>query len=429
MRLFLGAVLLAAIALLAACRPTPGKPPLPVTAGQPSPERIGTARSPLPRVTPASVALAAATASTSLSLIPERSPEIGVHPTLADFWDGRARFAVDMEETGLPMGESESVVLSNGELWSYVHASQRSAGVVDSCGAPVDFPGCVVIYRSVDGGRSFALPDAPVCLIPCRQCPCAADVDHMVQQQYPRVYFDGERMWMAYEYLGRVMLRTSMDGLAWSAPEHVAESVIWNLWYRDCPAEERIGRHPFAPFNYECLRGAPPGVIVADGTVYVFLAQGQNPGAMGCFKRAADAPDVPFVACDANPFFVGAATYGPLDETGAFANPYFDFRTISSAEVQALGDGEGRRYYMLYEGVRGPAAGDPGDTQFGLGLARSLTNRLDGPWEKYPDNPLLVDLPGNIGLGHADLIVLDGRTYLYTSLDGVARSRLLLVWE
>ena len=194
-------------------------------------------------------------------------------------------------------------------------------------------------------------------------------------------------------------------------------------------AEERIGEHPFVPFNYECLRGGPPGVIVAEGTVYIFMAQGQNPGAMGCFKRAIDTTEAPFVACENNPLFVGAATYGPLDETGAPANSHFDFRTISSAEVQAIGASERLRYYMLYEGVRGPAAGDPGDTQFGLGLARSLTDRVDGPWEKYPGNPLLVDLPGNIGLGHADLAVLDGRTYLYTSLDGVTRSRLVLVWE
>ncbi|MFX1412115.1 MAG: hypothetical protein ACFFA6_17365 [Promethearchaeota archaeon] len=43
--------------------------------------------------------------------------------------------------------------------------------------------------------------------------------------------------------------------------------------------------------------------------------------------------------------------------------------------------------------------------------------------------PFLIDLPGNIGLGHADLVVLDGQTLLFTSLDGVTRSRLALVWE
>lgn len=419
-------ILLAAI--LAACRPTPGKPALPATAGQPPLDSVGTARAALSHVTPVAVPLPAA-ASTLPALTRERAPATGVYPTLVDFWAGRAHFAVDVDDTGLPMGESETVMLSNGELWSYVHASQRSAGVVDSCGAPVEFPGCVVIYRSVDGGRRFSLPDAPACLIPCRQCPCQADIDHTVQQQYPRVYFDGGHLWMVYEYLGRVMLRASTDGRMWSAPEHVADTVIWHLWYRDCPAEERIGPHPFDPFNYECLRGGPPGVYVEEGTLYVFVAQGRNPGAMGCFKRAINRSDLPFVACEGNPLFVGAADYGPLDERGAAANPFFDFRTISSAELQAIGEGQERRYYMLYEGVRGPAEGDPGDTQFGLGLARSLTNRIDGPWEKYPDNPLLVDLPANIGLGHADLMVLEGRTYLYTSLDGITRSRLVLLWD
>ena len=94
-----------------------------------------------------------------------------------------------------------------------------------------------------------------------------------------------------------------------------------------------------------------------------------------------------------------------------------------------MGAGAAARYYMLYEGVRGPGPGDAGDTQFGLGLARSVTGEIDGPWEKFPGNPLLVDLPGNIGLGHADLAVIDGRTYLYTSLDGMTRSRLLLRWD
>jgi hypothetical protein len=425
-------LLLALAAMLAACRPAPGKPALPTSVGQPPLSAIGTPLPPLARATP--VLFPAPTrargwpTSTSL-LVSEPIPASGVFPTLADFWDGRARFVVDVDDTGLPMGESASVVLRNGEVWSYVHASQRSAGVLDSCGAAVEFPGCVVIYRSLDRGLSFALPAAPSCLIPCRQCPCEADVDHMVQQQYPRIFYDGQRAWMVYEYLGRVMMRTSSDGLRWSEPEHVADSVVWHLWHRDCPAEERIGEHPFAPFNYECLRGGPPGMIVADGVVYVFMAQGQNPGAMGCFKRRVDEEGANFAPCAHNPLFVGAADYGPLQATDAAANPFFDFRTISSAELQRLAEGDSHRYYMLYEGVRGPAAGDPGDTQFGLGLARSLTNAVDGAWEKYPSNPMLVDLPGNIGVGHADLVVLDGRTYLYTSLDGVTRSRLVLLWD
>jgi hypothetical protein len=422
----LAAILVFAMLLAGGCRPMPGKPTLPPTTGQPPIEATGApVRSPAQTMPlPAPTANAGAPA-----LMAEPTPDAARHPTLADLWEGRAHFAVDVAETGLPMGESDTLVMSNGALWSYVHASDRSAGVRDQCGAPVAFPGCVVIYASEDGGHTFTLPDPPTCLIECAQCPCDADVDHTVQQQYPRVVVAEGRAWMVYEYLGRVMLRTSRDGRLWSAPAHVADSLVWHLWYRDCPAEERIGKHPFTPFDYECLRGGPPGVFVEDGTVYVFMAQGQNPGAMGCFKRAVDDDNAAFQPCANNPLFVGAAAYGSHDRTDAVANPFFDFRTISSAEIQRLGEGAERRYYLLYEGVRGPAQGDPGDTQFGLGLARSLSDQIDGAWEKFPANPLLVDLPGNIGLGHADLVVLDGRTYLYTSLDGVTRSRLVLIWD
>jgi hypothetical protein len=62
-------------------------------------------------------------------------------------------------------------------------------------------------------------------------------------------------------------------------------------------------------------------------------------------------------------------------------------------------------------------------------LARSLEAHIDGPWEKFAGNPILVDLPGNVGLGHADLIILNGQTLLYTSLDGKTRSRLVLIWR
>jgi hypothetical protein len=155
------------------------------------------------------------------------------------------------------------------------------------------------------------------------------------------------------------------------------------------------------------------------------MAVGQNPGAMGCYFGSLDTPADQFRPCTHNPLFSGADQYGPLKKKGAVTNPYFDFRTISSADVHKLGE----RYYALYEGVRGPGLGDPGDSQFGLGLARSLGDRIDGPWEKYPGNPLLVDLPGNVGLGHADLVVVRGQTLLYTSLDGQVRSRLALVWK
>jgi hypothetical protein len=347
------------------------------------------------------------------------------HPTLADFWEGRAEFVLQMHDTGLPMGESDTIVMSNGELWSYLHASARSASAIDPCGEPVEFPGCTVIYRSFDGGYTFQHDEPLVCQFQCASCPCTPDDDHVNQQQYPRTHYDGASLTLVYEYLGRVMLRRSTDGLNWNAPQRVALSGIWKLWWRGCPAAERIGSHPFVPYDFECLAGAPPGVYVQGERVYVFMAVGQSPGGMGCYYGSLETPASNFRPCLHNPLFRGASQYGPLEERGSAANPYFDFRTISSAEVQKVGD----RYYMLYEGVRGPGPGDPGDSQFGLGLARSLTNQIDDPWETFPGNPILVDLPGNIGLGHADLVVLQGQTLLYTSLDGLTRSRLALVWK
>jgi len=348
-----------------------------------------------------------------------------VHPTLADFWDGRAEFVVEVADTGLPMGESDTLVMPNGEFWSYVHASHRSAGTLDRCGNPVEFPGCVVIYRSTDGGYTFRHEQPPVCLFPCQQCPCDSQRDHVDQQQYPRVFRDGERFIMVYEYRARVMLRRSRDGLNWSAPEELPFTGIWSEDWRRCTVPERIGVHPFVAHEYDCLFGGPPGIYMEDGWLYVFVAMGQNPGGLGCYYGAADAPALRLRRCFYSPLFSGASAYGPLPARGAEADPFFDFRTISAAEVQRIG----WRYYALYEGIRGPGPGDAGDSQFGLGLARSATARIDGPWEKYPGNPILRDLPGNIGLGHADLVVVDGETLLYTSLDGVRRSRLRLVWK
>ena len=158
------------IFLTGACRPTPGKPPIPTTSGQAKAMAGVTPHPPLGRqaATPTAPPPPASPTSTPVPfLIIQPAPGTGHQPTLADFWDGRARFVVDVPDTGLPMGESDTIVMSNGELWSYVHASARSAGAVDRCGDPVDFPGCTVIYRSYDGGVSFVHgqpPDLPVFL-------------------------------------------------------------------------------------------------------------------------------------------------------------------------------------------------------------------------------------------------------------------------
>lgn len=364
------------------------------------------------------------------AIMMQEAPQLnGEYPTLADFWDGAAIFMVEVEETGLPRGESDTVVMSNGEFWTYLHASDRAAGVIDSCGDPVEFPGCVITYKSFDRGYTFEREEVPVCMTECNQCPCDREYDQVQQQQYPRVFYNGKTMTMFYEFKGRSMRRTSVDGLNWSDPDGVARTGQWRLWYRNCSDAEYIDDHPFVPYDYECLVGGPPGIFVEGETVYLFVGVGQNPSGMGCFVGGINTRGDNFQRCQNYPLFRGAEEYGPLDQVGSSANAYFDFRTISSAEVQKIGDDEEARYYMMYEGLRGPAQGDPGDTQFGLGLARSVTNRIDGPWEKYPGNPILVDLPGNIGLGHADLVVYEGQTLLYTSLEGVHRSRMALVWK
>ena len=350
-------------------------------------------------------------------------------PTLADMWDGRAHFILDVAITGLPMGESETVIRPNGEWWSYVHASDRSAGTIDQCGDPVEFPGCTVIYKSQDDGRSFQDDNPPVCQFPCQQCPCNSEIDHIDQQQYPDLAIYQDTMYLLYEYRGSTKMRTSSDGLTWSAPQHIGGTGHWRTDFRPCTDYEQIGQHPFVPYDYECLAGAPPGVYVIEDTIYALVGTGQNPGHLSCYKGRVGQSAHLFEPCKNNPLLTGATEYGPLELKGAEANPYWDFRTISSAELLPVETPEGRRYYLMYEGLRGPGPNDPGDTQFGLGLARSLTDQIDGPWEAYPLNPILVTPPANIGLGHADLLVDDGKTYLYTSLDGTTRSRLVLAWK
>ena len=226
------------------------------------------------------------------------------------------------------------------------------------------------------------------------------------------------------------ILRRSTDGLIWSAPTELPLSGIWRNRLMPCRPEASIGLHPYAPPTYDCLAGSPPGIFIDESAtppqLYLFVGLGQNPSGMGCYRGPLNGPASLMRTCDHNPLFVGATEYGPTTEDSATkANANFDFRTISSADLISVGT----RHYLFYEGVRGPGPGDQGDTQFLLGLARSTTPAIDSPWELYPANPILIDLPGNVGVGHADVVMAQGITYLYTSLDGNQRSRLRLVWK
>ena len=395
-------------------------------------------KNPLPALLLAAlgILLTACLSTTPLATAPTTQSNTSRPATLDDFWDGTARFEVEIEDTGLPMGESDTLVLGDGTWRSYLHASNQSLGVIDQCGAPVDFPGCLVIFTSRDEGKSFTPTvneaGVPVCQIECTQCPCESRRDHIDQQQYPRVaWLSNHDQWLlTYEYRANTILRRSSDGLNWSAPAEVPMTGIWQNWLMPCRPEAAIGAHPFAPDNYDCLTGSPPGIFVDETAnppqLYLFVGLGQNPSALGCFRGPLNGPASLLRACDHNPLFTGATEYGPLAPSDSpNADAYFDFRTISSADIVHVGE----HYYLFYEGVRGPGQGDQGDTQFLLGVARSTSDALDGEWELYAGNPILLKLPGNVGVGHADVVITQEVTYLYTSLDGTKRSRLRLVWQ
>jgi hypothetical protein len=348
-------------------------------------------------------------------------------PTLEDFWHGQAVWQLDSQDVGLPVGESDTLVGPDGLLWSYLHASFPTAGIRDRWGAPVPFPGCITLWKSADGGRQFKITQ-PACLIDCLGHPCDSVRDHVDQQQYPRVARDASgRFLMVYEWRGWNFLRTSVDGLHWSAAAHVGSTRQWNRPYAACRAAEAIGPHPFiaAADDYDCSIGGPPGLLVDGETLYVFVGLGKNPGRMGCYEGRAQEGAAGLRRCQTEVLFEGARAYGPREVVGAAANLYFDFRTISSADVVQVGE----RYYMAYEGVRGPSKATSGDDQFNLGFARSSGSAVDGPWEKYPGNPVLMDVPGNVGVGHADLLVLGGTTYLYTVTSATTRGRYVLAWR
>ncbi len=344
----------------------------------------------------------------------------GANPTLADFWNGTAGWALQTRDTRLPVGESDTVYMGNGEYWSYLHASTQSAGVVDSCGNPVSFPGCVTRWISTDGGETFTLPQTQ-CVLACKSCPCT-ESDMTRQQQYPRVVLSQSgTFYMVFEHDAEAWITSSRDGIHWGSPTGVAGT---GLWKGDCIQAMKIGPHPFSTSDKDCMAGGPPGIVIVNNDhLTVFVGFGQNPGHMGCFQSPG-MTITGFHRCLESFLFSGSPTYGPLDiGEGQGANPYFDFRYITSADVLRVGD----YYYMSYEGVRGPNAPATRDDQFGLGFARGpIINTL---WEKYPGNPALMDVADNWGIGHADLLIVDGVTIIYTATPYMTRGRYVLTWK
>jgi hypothetical protein len=398
---------------------TPSPAPTPAPTDTPTPTATPT---PPPRPTPEPPTPEPVPTVPPFAPLPPPGREFA---TLDEFWAGGAEWLLEEFDVGLPVGESDTVYRGGGEFWSYLHASHQSAGVVDRCGDPVPFPGCVTLWRSTDGGRRFFLEN-PVCLFPCLSCPCDPGRDHTGQQQYPRVFVAADRAYAVYEWGAGTYMRTSWDGLSWSGEAHVPGTGQWNADPGACPTGALIGDHPNIYNEREygnCLVGAPPGIIVDGNLLYVFVALGRSPGHMGCLvgDRAAGAGGLR--PCSANPLFGAENGYGPLDALGSAGNPYWEFRTISSADVVRFGD----RYYMVYEGIRGPSNPTVVDDQFGLGLARSVGPAIDGPWERYPGNPVIADLPGNVGLGHADIVIVGPATYLYTATSPATRGRYVLV--
>jgi hypothetical protein len=331
---------------------------------------------------------------------------------------------IDEYDVGLPVGESDTVYRGGTEFWTYLHASHKSAGVVDQCGDPAPFPGCVTLWKSHDGGRHFVLEN-PVCLFSCKTCPCGP-TDHTHQQQYPRVFFDADRAYMVYEWGAGTLLRTSTDGITWSAELGVPGTGQYHSSDRPCTEAESIGEHPniWNEAEYgDCLVGAPPGIYVEGDLLYVFVGLGRDPGHMGCYVGNKYSGATGLRKCASNPLFGAEAGYGPPDALGAAANPYFEFRTISSADVVRVGD----HYYVAYEGVRGPSDPTVVDNQFALGFARSAGPAIDGPWEKYAGNPVIMDVANNWGIGHADIVLFGPATYLYTATSETTRGRYVLV--
>jgi hypothetical protein len=349
-------------------------------------------------------------------------------PTLADFWEGRAEWVMQQYDVGLPIGESDTLPRSDAPGFrSYLHASNQSAGIIDQCGQPVEFPGCLTLWQSDDSGTDFSLA-APVCLLPCGDCPCTDARDHITAQQYPRIIrADDGTHYMAYEWHAQTILRKSPDGLTWSPEWWYLRNPggEWPESFFPCDPLEQIGTHPnIRGQEGLCLVGGPPGLYIEGDTLYVFVMAGNNPAHMRCYKGNRHQPLDRLQLCETDPLFTGAESYGAVDAFGADAADYFDFRFISSADILRQGD----YYYMAYEGIRGPSELEFGrDNQFGLGFARSQS--LDSPWQTFNGNPVLDGLVDNWGIGHADLLVVDGETVMYTATSQQTRGRYVLQWR
>lgn len=346
-------------------------------------------------------------------------------PTLQDFWVGTAVWELEYDDVGLPVGESDTLPMGDGVYWSYLHASNQSTGIIDQCGEPVEFPGCTTLWESTDGGETFSLA-VPVCMMTCQSCPCADERDHITAQQYPRVARADDGLWyMVYEWRAQTRLRRSTDGLNWSnAWELTIPGGVWPREHHPCEVVEDIGAHPNIRGEGDvCLVGGPPGIYIEGEMLYIFVMVGSAPSHLRCYKgdRYGDLDQLQ--KCDTDPLFTGAQTYGDETLAGTDADEFFDFRYISSADILKVGEW----YYMAYEGIRGPSVLEFGrDNQFGLGFARAQA--LDSEWELFAGNPILGGLQDNWGIGHADLIVIDDVTYMYTATSQTTRGRYQLVW-
>nr|MBN1228428.1 hypothetical protein [Anaerolineae bacterium] len=390
---------------------TPSLTPTPTLTFTPSPTLSET---PTPTYTATATFTPAPTATQTSTPIP------GQPGTLNDYWNGNASWILEIADTGLPLDTSDTLYMGHNIYWSYAHTNYRFQGTVDSCGDPVPYPGCITRWVSTDGGRSFQVTHNQ-CILACDSCPCDRD-DHVMQQQYPRVVRSASgRFYMVYENGAATWITESNDGINWSRPVIIPGTGVWRLYHRTCESYALVGTHPIVGEPEDCLVGGPPGLYIERDNLYIFEGMGKNPAHLGCLVAPLGIHS-DFEMCASNPLFAGASGYGPLGARGAAANPFYDFRYATSADVVK----EGIYYYMAYEGTRGPHSPSAGrETQFALGFARSLV--LDGKWEKYPGNPVLGGVQDNWGMGHADIVIVNGIIYMYTGTPQLTRGRYVLM--